>query len=97
MKQMGRVPKAQKKAPATPPMTPAEFVERFSPSVRKWFNGEAEIDFSWMDAAIVIHDMRLPAKIRRGVLFTCEEIASGVASRDGEPEFRARGFMAKGG
>jgi hypothetical protein len=92
---MSRPPKALKPIPPAPPLTPAEFLERFAPLLRQWFGGDVEIDFCWSGDAIMIFDMRAPSHIRAETLVTAAELDEAAKFND-EIKRRAKAFLEKG-
>ena len=85
-----------KPKPLPRPIAPADFIEKYAPEVREMAGDMADIDFSFKQDAVVIHDLRKPAAIRRGILFTSVEIRSGAHDSLGEIERRVSEFMNKG-
>ena len=90
-------PHAQKPKTPPPPLTPADFVERYAPKIRQWFDGAAELDYSWINRAVMIHDLRWPSKIRCRVLISDADVAK---IRHGDPipeeyEAIARAYLSE--
>jgi hypothetical protein len=71
---------------------PADLLDRWRPLVRE-LEPYAELDFSFSQNAITICDMRAPASLRYGKLFTTQEITDGAYKPKGELERRVRAFM----
>jgi hypothetical protein len=68
-------PHAKANSPSEKLLQPAEFVEIYAPLVRDWHGRVIEIDYSWSQKAVVMHDLQSPAAIRRQILMTDAEIA----------------------
>lgn len=74
---------------------PADLVREWSPLLRD-IEPDATLDFSWARDAITICDMRRPASLRYGDLYTRHEIEEGLHKNFGDFERRVRAFMATG-
>lgn len=84
-------PHAKKDAPIKL-MTMAEFVEANLDRARDL---GIEIDYSFTHDAIMAHDMRKPANIRVGVLYSRSEIMDSLYRFPGNFEKRVNAFLAK--
>jgi hypothetical protein len=83
--------KARRIGPSRP-ANAREFIEEFYPKLRQ-VAPQLDMDFSWTDKAVLLHDMSIPTAIRRGVLYTEKEIEDGVFVINGDFERRVAKFL----
>jgi hypothetical protein len=84
------------KSPKKPePMSAARFCEEFLHKLKQ-ISPDLEMDFSFDNDAVMLHDMRRPNSIRRGKFYTSQEIKDEVFIIKGDMERRVRAFMEKG-
>jgi hypothetical protein len=82
-----------KKKVAPPPMTGMRFVDEFYPTLKR-LDRALEMDFSFVDQAVFLHDMRTPSAIQRHKLYTVKELMEGPPEGPSDFEEKVRRVLA---
>lgn len=77
------------------PATPAAFIDEYYEKLRQ-VAPQLEMDFSFSEDCVMLHDMAHPSAIRRGKLYSTKEIEDGVFIIVGDFERRVQKFLEGG-